>query len=131
MCLLTVCSRQNDVLPRSPYPGPQTREYVIVHDKMDFADAITDTTQLALTQEEYPGLSISLSKQRTVSNRKWRDTADDKARESKHEGELEPLWLKGPHGSHRKGLSISRIKDQAPADNQQGNWNLSPIATKN
>ena len=117
---------------RSPYPGPQTREHVIVHDKMDFADAITVITQLALTQEEYPGLSISLSKQRTVSNRKWSDTAEDKARESKHEGELEPLWRKGPMevmGKDCQSLG-SKTRPQLTTSKETGTSVLSPQKTE-
>ena len=76
---------------------------------MDFIDAITAITQLVLTQEEYPGLFMSLSKQRTLSSWKRRDAA--KKSESEHEGELEPLLVEELHGRCEKGLSISSIKD--------------------
>lgn len=49
---------------------------------MDFIDAITAITQLVLTQEEYPGLFMSLSKQRTLSSWKRRDAAEKSGSQS-------------------------------------------------
>lgn len=85
---------------------------------MDFIDVITVITQLVLTQEEYPGLFMSLSKQRTLSSWKRRDAAEKS--ESEHEGELELLLVEELHRRCGKGQSISSIKDQPLADNQQG-----------
>ena len=94
----------------SPYPNPKICKYVILHGKIDFADAIMVISWLALIREQYSGLSRwtqsnyirpfkaknSLQLEADGGSRRRRQ------RESKHEGALEPLLLKGPHGRHGK-----------------------------
>lgn len=74
--------------------------------EMDFTDLV-QLLQLVLTQEEYPGLFISLSKQRTLSA--GRGGMQQKVR-VRAWGSWGPLLVEELHGRCEKGLSISSIR---------------------
>lgn len=136
MCLLTTVGTITFPTEIHTYPDPHSCAYVTVHGKMGPAGAVMAVTQKALTREEYSGLprwaqsnNTSLSKQRTISS--WKrmdvDAVEGEVRVSRSKRGTLATVAAGPWTGM---LSVSRIKHQLPADNQQGNWNLSPVSTR-
>ena len=71
---------------------------------MDSTDAIM---QMGLTQEEYPGLFMSLSKERTLSSWQWRDAAEKSESQSMRGNWSRCWWRSSMEGMGRDCQSLA------------------------